>query len=347
MNHSGKSIFIFGPTETESYFGGVAVFSDGLLLALRKKGYDAHHVFYPAGGAILLSGFLKILGALVQISRACESTVVILQLQYGVLAPVLWLIAKWRRVKIIYVAHGFPPASYGFFRRLALRCVYSVARMFSDIFVANSSYTSSILSAVFGYKIDCVINPSVSDRFICSMMAARAVALRRPKSVLFVGRLAIEKKVDTIIRAFKAIHDVNASFRIVGDGPEAENLKRIAEDDQRISFLGRQSQEEVANLLLESSLFVSANDHEPYGIVYAEALMAGCLVLCPSSGGQLDMLSLADGRLRLGNFCSASELSSLVRQALTIAPPQSGSAASLVDDFSYEKCAEKFEDLFL
>jgi glycosyltransferase involved in cell wall biosynthesis len=58
---------------------------------------------------------------------------------------------------------------------------------------------------------------------------------------LFVGGLAIDKKVDLLIRAFNDIECENINYKlwIVGDGPEKANLQKLAEGNKKIKFWGR------------------------------------------------------------------------------------------------------------
>lgn len=62
-------------------------------------------------------------------------------------------------------------------------------------------------------------------------------------SLLYVGRLVPQKKVDLLLRAFAAVcHELDdAQLVIVGEGPRRESLQQLAIDlsiDDRVSFLG-------------------------------------------------------------------------------------------------------------
>ena len=64
------------------------------------------------------------------------------------------------------------------------------------------------------------------------------------KFALFVGRLAGEKGVDTLLEAWEK-HQLPYPLKIVGDGPDADLVKRAAEQNSNIEWVGRVPNEEV------------------------------------------------------------------------------------------------------
>lgn len=88
-----------------------------------------------------------------------------------------------------------------------------------------------------------------------------STASARTKQVIYVGRLVSEKKVDLLIRAFSEIQGADRRLLIVGDGPEALNLQRLAHElgiSQWVDFLGQISEaKELAELYAGVSVAVS------------------------------------------------------------------------------------------
>lgn len=68
------------------------------------------------------------------------------------------------------------------------------------------------------------------------------VGSERGSQFLYVGRLAVEKGIDALIRAF-----LNSDFelRVIGDGPLGPLVRHLAKSNSRISFLGLQRKEKV------------------------------------------------------------------------------------------------------
>ena len=69
-------------------------------------------------------------------------------------------------------------------------------------------------------------------------------------------------------------------------------LKKIVDEYHlNVVFLGRITQENLAHYYSLSEIFVSLNPSEPFGIVFPEALLSQCKIVCPYTGGQVEYLS--------------------------------------------------------
>lgn len=77
--------------------------------------------------------------------------------------------------------------------------------------------------------------------------------------LIYVGRLDEDKNVSNIIDAISSIDLKDFIFKIIGEGPDLENLKRLAEDknlQSKIIFTGRLSIDQIKNELLYSKIFL-------------------------------------------------------------------------------------------
>jgi glycosyltransferase involved in cell wall biosynthesis len=99
-----------------------------------------------------------------------------------------------------------------------------------------------------------------------------------PPLLLTVGRLERYKNVDLIIKAFGNMRTV-ADLVIVGDGPDRARLEGLARAVGRIRFAGRVSDAELGRLLTAATVVTSASDHEAFGLVVADGLMARARVV--------------------------------------------------------------------
>jgi glycosyltransferase involved in cell wall biosynthesis len=101
-----------------------------------------------------------------------------------------------------------------------------------------------------------------------------------------VGRLAPEKGMDVLVRAFRAAFprtDEPVRLVIIGDGEARPELGRLAASDGRIVLAGAQAN--VAPFYLAFDAYVSAARSEPFGLSIVEAMAAGCpLVLTRTQG---------------------------------------------------------------
>ncbi|MDG6952614.1 MAG: glycosyltransferase family 4 protein [Nitrososphaerota archaeon] len=113
---------------------------------------------------------------------------------------------------------------------------------------------------------------------------------RRPAQVLYVGRLVRYKRVDVLLSAFGEVLSKmpEATLVIVGGGKERPLLEKLAASLPResVTFMGSlASNEEVAKMYRESTLFVLPSVVEGEGIVLKEAMAAGLPVIATRSPG--------------------------------------------------------------
>lgn len=119
-----------------------------------------------------------------------------------------------------------------------------------------------------------------------------------PFAVISVGTLKARKCMDRTLEAFARIAGdyPAATLTIVGIGEMEAQLKaRIAELglEARVTMTGGLPHEEVIARMAESDLFVLPSWGEGYGIVYIEAMAAGCIAVGAENEGIAD--TIADG----------------------------------------------------
>ena len=117
---------------------------------------------------------------------------------------------------------------------------------------------------------------------------------RRPAehpTFLYCGRLAPEKGVGLLLRAFARIVGElpRLRLRLIGDGPERARLQRLASDlgvAEAVSFAGWQPRGEVDRSMAEAWALVAPSLWaEPFGLVAPEAIMRGLPVVASAAGG--------------------------------------------------------------
>jgi len=92
------------------------------------------------------------------------------------------------------------------------------------------------------------------------------------------------KRVSLLIQAMKYVK-TNIQLRIAGTGPDADSLKQMAEDDERIVFLGFVNDQEITNLYADALAVPYVPYDEDYGLVTIEAMMSGKPVLTTTDAG--------------------------------------------------------------
>jgi hypothetical protein len=107
--------------------------------------------------------------------------------------------------------------------------------------------------------------------------------------VLFIGRLAPGKGIDTLLEAWPAV-GLGLRLAVVGDGPLAAGLEdRVPEG---VELLGWRSRAEVTERLLRARALVMPTEwYEPFGMVLIEAMSAGLPVIVTTAAGARTIVS--------------------------------------------------------
>ena len=175
-----------------------------------------------------------------------------------------------------------------------------------DAYVANSHTTQERIARYFGRESTVLHPPVEIGRFAPGTPGAEYVVL---------SELMSHKRIDVAVRAFT---DMGLPLLVIGDGPDARHLKRLA--GPTVRFAGRATDAEVAQMLQAArALVVTAT--EEFGIAAVEAQAAGRPVIALRHGGVVE--TLAEGRT--GVFfdpCTPEALAATVRafDALAIDP---------------------------
>jgi glycosyltransferase involved in cell wall biosynthesis len=107
---------------------------------------------------------------------------------------------------------------------------------------------------------------------------------------LYVGRLSVEKGLDTLLAAWKRLGD-RIPLKIVGDGPLSEDVKQFVSDLPQAEWLGRKSLEEVYQLMGNASVVVVASKwYETFGRIIIESFAKGTPVLTSDLGAIAELV---------------------------------------------------------
>jgi 1,2-diacylglycerol 3-alpha-glucosyltransferase len=110
------------------------------------------------------------------------------------------------------------------------------------------------------------------------------------KIMLWVGRLAIEKNMETLfdMAAIAFSEDPQLRLWLVGDGPYRSECQAIARRlgiGDRVRFVGFVPHEEVSRYYSAADLFVFSSMTETQGLVVQEAMTYGLPAICVGGGG--------------------------------------------------------------
>lgn len=120
--------------------------------------------------------------------------------------------------------------------------------------------------------------------------------------ILFVGKLAAFKGVDTLLRTarrYEWLADREFITLIAGDGEERESLSELHKQLglRNTFFLGNQKQDELRRLYNAADVFVMPSRREPFGLVALEAMACGLPVVGSNEGGLPEFINSQVGTL--------------------------------------------------
>ncbi len=109
---------------------------------------------------------------------------------------------------------------------------------------------------------------------------SRSAAPVDPATILSVGNLIPSKGHELLLRSIASLRPAYTGVRceIIGEGPEREPLKKLAEQlgiSDVVTFLGRRNRSSVADAMRRCTLFALPSSYEGLGCVYLEAMACG------------------------------------------------------------------------
>ncbi|MFH1048843.1 MAG: glycosyltransferase [Patescibacteria group bacterium] len=147
-----------------------------------------------------------------------------------------------------------------------------------DKFITNSNFVARRIAKYYRRTAE-VIYPPVSLSFF-----KQDKKIKKENYFLIVGRLIPYKRFDLVIGAFNIL---GLRLKIIGDGPEAQRLKKMAKPN--IEFFGWRPDEEIRDYYAGAKAFLFPQE-EDFGIVALESLASGTPVIAYRGGGSLEII---------------------------------------------------------
>ncbi len=236
------------------------------------------------------------------------------------------------------------------------RCDAAVRWMLraADDVVGQSRDTVRHVTDMYGVRRPVELIPLGIDRPPPTSAASRQdLGLPNDAFVMItIGRMVARKATTQLIDMFAASDIPNAHLVIVGDGPDAPAVdKRAAELGvrNRVHMLGQVSEAEKYAALSVADAFVTASQHEGFGLVFLEAMAFGLPVLCYDRGGQTDFLVTRRDRPRReaqrpgGVRARAHRAASTIAKRASATDSTTGSWSRII---SSTRCAARYEEVF-
>jgi alpha-1,3-mannosyltransferase len=174
----------------------------------------------------------------------------------------------WRSLKNVY------------WRRILKRTLGGAAAV-----VAVSESDAALFSSIVPPEKLVTIPNGIDQVFV----DARAPRVRG--RLVFVGRVSRAKEIAKIVQLIAALAPEFEELELIVAGPDENGTTQALEQQSealglgsRVRILGELPLDELARLVASAHLFVSASQHEGFGITTVEALSAGVPVLVTRTG---------------------------------------------------------------
>jgi glycosyltransferase involved in cell wall biosynthesis len=187
-----------------------------------------------------------------------------------------------------------------------------------------------------------LFNPSKRDLSLRKKWGLAEDAL----AVIYVGRLAAEKNIDLVLRAYQAIHEKvpNSKLIIVGDGPLRDHIK---DQCKSAYFAGMRSGEDLAAHYASADLFLFPSKTETFGNVTTEALASGLCVVAYDYAAAADIIknNLNGVTVKLDNESAfIAEATELAMNPKKLAEVRANAFESIAN-LDWDKIHESFETI--
>jgi glycosyltransferase involved in cell wall biosynthesis len=146
-----------------------------------------------------------------------------------------------------------------------------------DHYIANSDYIRRRIWKVYRRDAEVIYPPIDTSRFV--------MIPKKDDFYLAASRMVPYKKLPLIAKAFANMPD--KKLVIIGDGPEFDKVKAVADQAPNIQVLGYQSNDVLTDHMQRAKAFVFAAE-EDFGIMPVEAQACGTPVIAFGAGGALE-----------------------------------------------------------
>ena len=161
---------------------------------------------------------------------------------------------------------------------------------FTAVGCRNESYANYVMDKLSLKKRPFICYSGVPDSIAEEQMKnIGSIEFAESLDFIYVGRLVKYKNVDTVIRALNIKYG-NRDYRlhIIGEGAEKESLQDLTKElgcEANVTFYGQLPRERVFEMMKKSYSFIMVSNNETFGMVYIEAMMAGCITIASQNGG--------------------------------------------------------------
>ena len=288
--------------------GGIQIYVRELSEALRKLDVDtwnfginssgrkpeSHEIFFADHRVSNFTFFLKLWKKALELRNNGDWVIHVHRPEQ--IVP--FILSKRRQSVVVCTIHGSTKTDVFESKGKIIGGIDSILEMigvfFSDAIVFVDENTAEAYRRRYksvrrkSYVVPCGVSPTFFDRQISDGQIEKLGLNDKVRTICYVGRLAVGKNVDLIIRAFAKLHPPeDLLLAIAGDGPFRSELEKLVNDlglTDNVRFLGQLSRQDVKTLLGTSIALILASSREACPLVVREALASGAKVVSTRVG---------------------------------------------------------------
>ncbi|WP_343531506.1 glycosyltransferase family 4 protein [Pedobacter sp.] len=125
------------------------------------------------------------------------------------------------------------------------------------------------------------INESEVDTFM------QKLGIKKESDIvlLYAGKFETVKNLVVLVKALLTMNNLNLKLLLVGNGPEEQELKKLANNEQKILFIDFQNQSFLPSIYHTSDIFCLPSNSETWGLAINEAMAAGKAIIASDKVG--------------------------------------------------------------
>ncbi len=282
----------------------------------------------------------------------------ILLYHFGLGSELTDFVIKRDRARLVLIYHNFTPPHYFKYEDPLLAQSLQVGkdqlvqlRGVVDLAIADSNYSARELSAI-GYSNLAVVPPVYLDdkyEFPPDKAALERFADRKT-NLLFVSRIAPNKKQEDIIKVFCYYRRINPDSRLLLVGPLGVTKVYYRWLLDLIDYLGlpdvhftdRVSQEELNAYYRLADVFVSMSEHEGFGMFLVESMRFNLPIVAYKSTAVPETLGHAGVLIKEKDFPVIAEVIHLLVSDVDLRQAILETQCERLKDFAREKVEARF-----
>ena len=208
------------------------------------------------------------------------------------------------RAPVVYTAHTqydqylhYAPVPPRMGRAVMRPHITAFARRVDAVLAPGQAMVEMLREYGYGGRVELFPNPVDLAAFNAPDLPARAAAFRQEFGlppgaplVIYLGRLAPEKNLGTMLRAFAQARERRPDWHlvVVGDGPSRQSAQ--AEAGEGVTFTGPLPYARIPDALRAADAFLTASTSEVLPMSMIEALSAGTPLVAARSPAALDLI---------------------------------------------------------